>query len=339
MKGYQLRRAGSPQVLKLADVPDLPAPSAGQVQIRTKAIGLNYAEVLSRKGQYSWAPKKPYTIGMEAFGEVVAVGEGVTNVKVGDNVMTGGQYGAYAEYVNVPSFLAFPAFPDFSDAENAAVLVNYMTAWIALFCQARVKPGETVLVQAAAGGVGTAAVQLLKALGCTVIAMASKPEKIDLLNRLGADLTINYAKEDFYEVIMEKDMRPDIVLELVGGDVFKKSYALLKPFGRMVVAGFASIPLVKWNPFSWIKTLRMAPKAKVMDMAKRSIGMYATHIGYLIENPQLVVENFEDGRQFMIKHGIRPVVGKEFNFDQVPEAHAFMESRKSYGKVVINVPG
>ena len=103
--------------------------------------------------------------------------------------------------------------------------------------------------------------------------------------------------------------------------------------------GFASIPLVKWNPFSWIKTLRMAPKAKVMDMAKRSIGMYATHIGYLIENPELVVENFEDGRQFMIKHGIRPVVGKEFSFDQVPEAHAFMESRQSYGKVVINVPG
>lgn len=339
MKGYQLRRAGSPQVLKLADVPDLAAPAQGEVKVRTKAIGLNYAEILSRKGQYSWAPKKPYTIGMEAFGEVVEVGSGVTDVKKGDMVMTGGQYGAYAEYVNVPSFLAFPAFPGFSDAENAAVLVNYMTAWIALFCQARVAPGETVLVQAAAGGVGTAAVQLLKAYGCTVIAMASKPEKIELLNRLGADLTINYAKEDFYDVIIAKDMRPNVVLELVGGDVFKKSYALMKPFGRMVVAGFASIPLVKWNPFSWIKTLRMAPKAKVMDMAKRSIGMYATHIGYLIQNPELVVENFGDAREFMIEHGIRPIVGKEFNFDQIPEAHAFIESRASYGKVVINLPG
>ncbi len=113
----------------------------------------------------------------------------------------------------------------------------------------------------------------------------------------------------------------------------------MKPFGRMVVAGFASIPLVKWNPFSWIKTLRMAPKAKVMDMAKRSIGMYATHIGYLIQNPELVVENFGDAREFMIEHGIRPIVGKEFNFDQIPEAHAFIESRASYGKVVINLPG
>ncbi len=337
MKGYLFRRTGSPQVLKLTDVPDLPAPGSGEVQVRTKAIGLNYAEILSRKGQYSWAPKRPYVIGMEAFGEVVAIGDGVTGFQVGDKVMTGGQCGAYAEYVNVPSFLAFQAFPDFTDSENAAVLVNYMTAWIALFCQARVETGETVLVQAAAGGVGTAAVQLLKAHGCTVIAMASNPEKIDLLNRLGADLTVNYTKENFYDIILEKDMRPDIVLELVGGDVFKKSYALLKPFGRMVVAGFASIPLVKWNPFSWIKTVRMAPKAKVMDMAKRSIGIYATHIGYLINNPELVVENFEEGRKFMIRHKIRPVIGKEFNFDQIPEAHAFMESRASYGKIVINV--
>ena len=337
MKGYQLRRTGSPQVLKLAEIPDLTPPAKGEVTIRTRAIGLNYAEVLSRKGQYSWAPKKPYTIGMEAFGEVVAIGEGVTDIKKGDLVMTGAQYGAYAEYHKVPSFLAFKAFPDFTDAENAAVLVNYMTAWIALFCQARVSPGEIVLVQAAAGGVGTAAVQLLKAYGCKVIAMASKPEKIELLNRLGADLTINYAKEDFYDVVIRENMRPDVVLELVGGDVFKKSYALMKPFGRMVVAGFASIPLVKWNPFSWIKTLRMAPKAKIMDMAKRSIGIYATHIGYLIDNPEIVVDNWNEGREFMIKHGIRPVVGKEFNFDQVPEAHAFMESRQSYGKVVINV--
>ncbi|HHG86673.1 MAG TPA: hypothetical protein ENJ82_18130 [Bacteroidetes bacterium] len=337
MKSYPFRRTGSPNVLKLEEVPDLGDPGPNEVLVRTIALGLNYAEILSRKGQYSWAPKRPYTLGMEAYGEIVAVGAGVAPGRVGEKVLTGMQYGGYAEMVKVPSFMAFSAFPDFTPEENAATLVNYMTAWIALFRQARVQPGETVLVQAAAGGVGTAAVQLLKAHGCRVIGMAGNAEKIALLKRLGVDLAINYRAEAFDEVILKHKMRPDVVLELVGGDVFKKSYALVKPFGRIAVAGFASIPLVKWNPLTWIKTLQMAPKAKVMDMAKRSIGMYATHIGYLIEDPELVVTSFGATVKFMQKHGIRPVVGKVFAFDQVPEAHAFIESRESFGKVVIRV--
>lgn len=337
MKAYQLRRVGPPKSLKMQDLPPAPAPKKGEVQIKTKAIGVNYAEILSRKGQYSWAPKRPYVIGMEVFGHIVSVGEGVDQNHMEKPVLAGMQYGAYSEYVNVPDHLAFPAFEGFSDAENAAMLVNYTTAWIALFCQARVRPGETVLVQAAAGGVGTAAVKLLKAHGCRVIGMASREEKLELLRGMGTDLVVNYRTEDFYEVVMQNDMRPDVVLELVGGEVFHKSYALLKPFGRIAVAGFASIPLKKWNPLTWWPTWKAAPKARLMDMAKRSIGMHATHIGYLIQQPGLVTENFNAMADFVKQHGIRPVVGREFDFSEAAAAHAFIESRESYGKVVLKL--
>lgn len=337
MKAYPLRRIGPPKVLKMENVPDPGPPPAGHVCIKTANVGVNYAEILSRKGQYSWAPKRPYNIGMEIFGHIVSVGEGVNKSRIGQPVLAGMQYGAYAEQVHVPDHLAFPAFEGFSNAENAAMLVNYTTAWIALFCQARVQPGETVLVQAAAGGVGTAAVLLLKAKGCKVIGMASRPEKLRLLEKLGADLVINYRTEDFYEKVLAENMRPDVVLELVGGEVFRKSYELLKPFGRMAVAGFASIPLKKWNPLTWYPTWKAAPKARLMDMARRSLGMHATHIGYLIQQPELVRENFDAMAAFVKEHGIRPVVGKEFDFSEVPAAHAFIESRESYGKVVLNL--
>lgn len=337
MKAYPLKRVGDAKVLQMTDWPDPGTLAKDEVRVKVKSIGVNFAEILSRKGQYSWTVKKPYVIGMEAYGHIEAVGKGVDPSRVGEAVMCGMQYGAYAEYVNVKEYLAFPAFEKFSDAENAAFLVNYTTAWISLWRQAKVAPGETILVQAAAGGVGTAAVQLLKAHGCTVIGMASRKEKLDLLDRLGVDLTINYRTQEFDQVILDKDMRPDVVLELVGGDVFHKSYALVKPFGRIAVAGFASIPLKKWNPFTYIPTLKAMPRAKLMDMAKRSLGMYATHIGYLIENPSLVQENFYALADFVKEHGIRPVVGKEFGFSQVREAHEFIESRQSYGKVVLHM--
>lgn len=337
MKAYPLKRHGGVSQLKISELPDLAEPGKNEVLVRNMAIGLNYAEILSRKGQYSWAPKKPYVLGMECFGEIVAVGSEVTDRKVGDRVLCGMQYGSYAEVVKVPAYMTFPEFEGYTPEENAAALVNYITAWIALFEQAKVEPGEVVLIEAAAGGVGTAAVKLLKAHGCRIIALAGNAKKIAMLKEMGAELAINYREEDFEKVILAKDMRPDVVLELVGGDVFKKSYALLKPFGRMSVAGFASIPLVKWNPFTWLKTLRMAPKAKLMDMAQRSLGMSAVHVGYLIDQPELVTEVWRRCADFMRLHQIKPVVGKVFEFAQMPDAHAFIESRNSHGKVVVKV--
>lgn len=337
MKAYLFHRPGPPSSLKMTEVPHPGAPLPGELLLRVRAIGLNYAEVLSRKGQYSWAPKRPYIPGMEVVGEVVEIGEGVAPARLGQLVIAGMQYGGYAEYVRVPDFLAFPVLPDYSLAENAALLVNFMTAWVALFKQARVQPGECVLVQAAAGGVGSAAVKLLKAQGCRVVGLAGGPDKVALVKSLGADLALDYRQDDWDAQVLKAGMAPDAVLELVGGEVFRKSYALVKPFGRIAVAGYASIPLHMWNPLTWWPAWRDAPKASVMPMAKRSIGMHATHIGYLIQDPAMVKACFEEMAAFVQQHQLRPLLGQSFPFSEMAAAHQQMEQRGTTGKVVLSL--
>ncbi len=334
MKAYLLDKVGKPDVLRITDVPE-PTPGPQEVKVKIESIGLNYAEVLSRRGQYNWAPKRPYIPGMETYGEVVEIGKDVTSVKVGEKVLAGNQYGGYAEYNCVPEHLIFPANESVSAEENAALLVCFMTAWVALRKQARVQPGEKVLIQAAAGGVGTAAVQLAKAMGCEVFGTASRPEKLELIKSLGAAHAINYATEDFYELIKTAHGGVDAVLEVVGGDVFKKSVELLNPFGRVVVIGFASISFKKWNPLTWWQTWKDAPKVKVMHMAQKSYGISASHIGYLTGMPALSRSLWKELSDFITAHGIRPHVGRVFDFEEMKEAHAYMESRQSTGKIVI----
>ncbi|SNS83711.1 NADPH2:quinone reductase [Ekhidna lutea] len=335
MKVYQLRRTGKPKILKIEEINE-PTAAAGEVKVKVEAIGINYAEILSRKGQYSWAPKKPYVMGMECYGEVTQVGEGVSSFKVGDKVIVGQQHGSYAEYTCAPEHLCFPAFDGFTPEENAAYLVNFMTAWVGLKKMCRVERGERVLIQAAAGGVGTAAVQIASALGCEVYGTASKDDKLKLIESLGGK-PINYREKDFYQEIIADGGQVDCVLETVGGEVFKKSMKLLAPFGRLVVIGFASMNLKIWNPFSWIKTYRDAPKVNMMKMATESKGVFASHIGYLTANKELTSDIWEELFLFTKDHDLRPVVGRIFDFSELPEAHAFMESRQSTGKLVVKL--
>jgi NADPH2:quinone reductase len=335
MQAYLLTTSGRPETLKVHEV-SKPEPKEDEVLIKTEAIGINYAEILSRKGQYQWAPKKPYIPGMEAYGRVEAVGKNVKSPKVGDQVICGNQYGTYAEYFCTKSWLAFPAITGFTPEENAALLVNFMTAWVALVKLGRLEKGEKVLIHAGAGGVGSAAIKLAKAMGCEVFATAGSDEKVKVMEKLGADIPINYRKHDFTGYLNEKGVNAvDFVLEVVGGEVFRKSIELLNPFGRLVVAGYASIPLKKWNPLTWWQTWKDAPKAQVMDMAKKSIGLYATHIGYLTANEDVAQQVVKEMYDFVSKHQLRPLVGQTFIFDQMAEAHAFMESRKSVGKIIV----
>jgi len=336
MKAYQLKKSGKSNVLKIAELSE-PDCKPNEVKVKIRKIGINYAEILSRKGLYSWAPKKPYTPGMESFGEIVAVGEQVIKRKIGDLVITGSQYGAYAEYICVPEYLSFSPVQGFNADQNAAVLVNYMTAWVALVKLARIQKSDTVLIQAAAGGVGTAAIQLSKAMGSYVFGTASNEEKIKLIQFLGADSAINYTSSDFRKEVKKQKGGVDIVLELVGGEVFKRSFEILNPFGKMVVAGYASIPLKKWNPYTWWLTWKNAPKLQVMEMAVKTSGLMATHIGYLTANQEIAANEWADLSKFITDNHIRPVIGKNFDFDQIAMAHDWMESRNSVGKIVIDV--
>jgi len=338
MKVIVLRKHGDPKVLKVASVSE-PHPGPGEVRVHIQSIGLNYAEILSRKGLYIWAPKLPYILGMEAYGEIDEVGEGIKNRQVGEKVIVGSQCGSYSEKIVIREEQALPALDFYTADENAAFAVNYMTAWIALFEMARLRSSDSILIHAAAGGVGTAAVQLAKHYGCSVYGTASHNQKLKLLLDLNIDGAINYKTQAFKEEILHSTdgKGVDVILETVGGDVFRKSLELLQPFGCLVVAGIASIHLKKWNPISWIKTWYDLPRASFRHMAQKSYGVMAFHLGYILPHVERVHQIWEDLTAFIQKHNIHPVVGHTFAFEDMSKAHELMESRKSMGKIVIHV--
>ena len=338
MRAIVLERHGGPGVLRVREVAD-PVPGAGQVRVRVEAIGVNYAEILSRKGLYGWAPALPYTPGMEAAGTIEALGAGVEGRAVGERVIVGAQYGAYAERIVVPERQALPAVPGFSTEENAAIAVNYLTAWVALMEMARLRRTDRVLVTAAAGGVGTAAVQIATRFGCATVGLAGSDEKLETIRSLGAESAVNYRRAGF-EARLREAAGPggfDVVLEVVGGEVFRAVWPVLAPFGRVVVAGFASLALQRWNPLSWLRTWRDLPRADIRSLAPASAGLMATHIGYLLDDPPRLARVWGELMAFVAAHGIRPLVGATFRFDEMAEAHRLMESRRSVGKIVVRM--
>lgn len=337
MRAVVLARHGGVEVLRPTTVA-LPVPAGDEVRVRIECIGVNYAEVLSRRGEYGWAPPLPYVPGMEAYGRIDAVGPQARR-QIGEAVIVGAQHGCYAEQVVVPERQALPAIASYSPDENAAFAVNYVTAWVALFEMARLRPADRVLVQAAAGGVGTAAVQLAKAHGCTVFGAAGSDEKVELVQRLGADRGIDYRRQDLATELraLAGERGIDVLLELVGGDVHRQAMRQLAPFGRVVVAGLAGMRFRRRNPLTWWSAWRMLPRVKLGEMALGSYGMLATHVGYLLEQPALLAKLWRDLVSFVEQHGIRPVVGSTFAFDELPQAHALLESRRSVGKVVVRI--
>jgi NADPH2:quinone reductase len=339
VRAWLLDRTGGPDVLRLVDRPD-PRPGPGQVAVRIEAIGINYAEVLSRKGLYGWAPKRPYVPGMEAVGVVEALGAGVAAPRIGERVICGMQHGAYAERVVATAATALPAMEEYTLEENAAYAVNFMTAWIALVEMARLRSSDRVGITAAAGGVGTAAVQIAAAHGCDVLGMASSDDKLGRVRALGAQHTVRYGDAGFDARLAEAAPHGlDVVLETVGGDVYRTCLGRLANFGRLVVVGYAGLDYSLWNPLSWWRAWRGAPRMNVMKAAMASTGVMATHIGYLLADEARLLRIWRELTGFTRAHGLRPIVGRTFRFDELPEAHRFLESRASVGKlVVVNDP-
>jgi len=337
MKAIVLSKTGAPEVLLPIEVKE-PEPAKGEVRVKINYAGINYAEILSRKGLYGWALKRPYILGMEASGTIDKLGSGISNLKVGQKVMVGTKCGTYAEKIVVPKERVVPVLDNYSMEESASFLVNYMTAWVSLIKMAKISPGDKVLVTAAAGGVGTAAVQIASRLGCKVFGMAGSEEKIELIRSFGALSGYNYRDPNCFIDLLGDTCGVDVVLEMVGGTVFKKSLDVLNPFGRLVVAGFASLDLKKWNPLSWIQTWRDIPKVNIGKLAQKSAAIMSSHLGYLLEEePKQMEYILSDLKDFVKKHDIKPVIGKVFPFVDAHHAHRYIENRQSYGKVLLKI--
>jgi len=250
MKALLCKTLGLPDTLVYDDAPD-PVPGPGQVLIEMKAAGVNFPDVLMIQGKYQFKPTLPFVPGAELAGVVLALGEGVKNVKVGDRVIASCQHGAFAEQVVAQATQLIPLPKGVSFEVGAAFTLAYGTSYHAIKGRAGLKPGETMLVLGAAGGVGLSAIQIGKALGARVIAAASTPEKLAICRDNGADETINYSTEDLRERVKEltNGRGPDVIYDPVGGQYAEPAFRSIAWGGRYLVIGFANgqIPSLPLN--------------------------------------------------------------------------------------------
>lgn len=243
MRAWQVRELGEPlKVLQLSQAPD-PQPESGQILVRVLASAANFPDVLMCRGMYQVRPAMPFTPGVELCGEVAALGEGVSRFVIGDRVIGASvlPHGGFAELAIMNEATTYAAPTSLDNAEAAAFYLGYQTGWFALHRRAHLQPGETLLVHAAAGGVGSAAVQLGKAAGARVIGVVGGPDKALVARSLGADLVINRLSEDFVASVKEfTDGRgADVVFDPVGGEAYQRSTKCIAFEGRFIIVGFA----------------------------------------------------------------------------------------------------
>lgn len=340
MRAALITKFGPPEVLQFRDLP-VPSIGPGDVLVRTRAIGLNFAEVFARLGYYPGIPKPPFVPGIEFSGVVDAVGASVRGIKKGDRVFGFSRQNAYAEYVSVPKEFLFRMPQAMSFDTAAAFGVTSLTAYHGLVTLAHLKKGERLLIHAAAGGVGTAALQIAKHLGATTYATVGSPSKMKVAEDLGADLVINYSVDDFAELIRDEtdDEGLDVVLDSVGGKIMRKGWKLLAPMGRYVLYGFAAVTNERGvNRLKALQESLAVPLIYPPSMVTKNLSLMGFNLYFLTKKTHYLRGTMERLLRWHEKGILRPIVGSVFTFDNIVEAQRFLQSRKSVGKVVVTVP-
>ena len=312
---------GPPSKLSVREVDD-PSPDAGQVIVDVEAAGLNFPDTLIIEGKYQFKPELPFTPGGEASGLISAVGDGVEHLSVGQRVIALSTHGAFAEKWAVPATGVIP-IPNALDFESAAGFgLAYGTSYHALVQRARLEEGETVLVLGAAGGVGSAAIEIARHLGATVIAAASTVEKLQFASELGADHLIEYTTEDLRTRLEEitGGRGVDVVYDPVGGVFTEIAFRSLAWNGRHLVVGFASGDI---------------PKLSVNLALLKGASLVGVFWGRsLREEPQRAFQNFVELAELAEAGVIRPRISQRFTLDEYEEAFGVFESRSVMGKAV-----
>jgi NADPH2:quinone reductase len=322
MRAVVVDRWMEPQDLRVGELPE-PEVGPGMVQVDVRAAGCNFFDILMVRGQYQVKPPLPFVPGGEVSGVVRAVGTGVTDVRPGDRVLASVPLGGFAERVSMPSLAAHCMPARMSFAAGAALPIVYPTSYAGLVFRARLQPGETLLVHAAAGGVGLAAVQIGKALGARVIATAGGAEKLAVARAAGADVTIDYQKEDFVEAVRQatEGKGADVIYDSVGGDVFDRSLKCIAWNGRLLVIGFAGGRI---------------PEVKVNRILLKNIAVVGLHWGaYAFNEPARVAETFAALFDLYEQGRIEPVIFRTYPLAQIGAALTALGARQTYGKVIV----
>ena len=326
MRAWQVHQLGEPaDVLRLEDVPD-PVAGPGQAVVEVDAAACNFPDILLCQGRYQERPALPFTPGLEVSGRVTSVGPGSPEELVDRRVIAVTLVppgGGMADRVAVAIPALWPAGDGMSPGQAAAFPIAYQTGWFALFHRAGLRPGETLLVHAAAGGVGSAAVQLGRAAGARVIATAGGPDKAEVCRRLGADVVVDYLDQDFVEVVMAETggRGADVIFDPVGGDTFDRSRRCVAWEGRLVVIGFTSGRI---------------PEAPANHVLLKNYAVVGLHWGrYVATQPDLVRRAHSELLTLWDEGKINPLISAEYPLEDLPLALGRLARRGTWGKIVI----
>ena len=317
-----VRELGGPGSLEREEL-DAVSADPGQVVIDVSAAGCNFFDILITQGKYQVRPELPFSPGAEVAGTVRGVGEGVARFSVGDRVSGFLEYGGFASTVAAPQERVFPMPPQMTFEEAAALGIVYQTSYVGLVRRANLREGETLLVHAAAGGVGLAAVQIGVALGARVIGTAGTPDKLDLVKQHGADAVINYREDDWVARVKElTDGRgADVIYDPVGGDTFDLSTKCIAFEGRILVIGFASGRI---------------PSAQMSRVLVKNFSLVGLHWGLYFEKNLRVLQDTQEALSRLYAAGkIAPLVSATYPLTEAAAALEALAARRTTGKVVL----
>ena len=326
MKAVLVRQPGGAENLVLGEFPD-PEPGPGELLVRVRATALNRADILQRRGLYPPPPGASPLLGLEAAGEVVALGEGCEGWQVGDRVFALLPGGGYAQYVTVPATMALPIPPNLTFEEAAAIPEAFLTAYQTLFWIGRLEAGEWVLIHAGASGVGTAAIQLARDAGARVAVTAGTEPKLEACRTLGAEVAINYKLGPFAPAVREAagERGVDLILDFVGAPYWEQNLDCLAVDGRLVLIATMGGGVLDRFDLRRIMAKRLQVTGTTLRSRSPAYKAQLTR-----EFAVRVLPKLASGR-------IRPVIDRVFPWDQVREAHRYMERNLNIGKIVLRV--
>jgi NADPH:quinone reductase-like Zn-dependent oxidoreductase len=328
MRQVWITKKGGPEVLQVREAPD-PEPKPGEVRVRVKAAGVNFADTMARVGLYRDAPPIPCVVGYETAGLI----EG--GPRDGQKVIAMTHFGGYSDVVCVPEVMALPMPASLSFAEAAAIPVVYLTAWHMLVELANLKRGQSVLIHAAAGGVGTAALQICKHIGAVTYGTASGG-KHARLKEMGLDHAIDYTKDDFEKIVLEltKGRGVDVVLDATGN--FKKSFRCLGPVGKLMLFGASGVmPEGSANPLHIVRGLSRMGFYHPLKLMPANKGITGVNMGQLWGETELMTRELTEVLKGVSEGWLKPIVDAEIPFVEAAKAHERLASRQNFGKVVL----
>jgi len=335
MRAVQLVKYGnSPSCFEIAEK-EKPVAKPGEVVIKVKAFGLNYADVMARQGLYREAPPLPSVLGYDVVGVIESVGTGVSSDWIGKKVVAVTEFGGYAEYAVSNMYTIAEVPTDMPLASAAALATQYATAYYASFKLSNIQSGDRVFIHAAAGGVGLALIQFCLLKNCVIYGSVSTDKKAEMIKSMGVQHVINTSKQNIYEEFQKLNHQLDVIFDGVGGKMTKAGFKALRAGGRHVILGGSQLTEGRgiFNLLKFVWSFGFYTPVQFLSQSKSMLGLNMLKL--IRSNPLLLQEFMNETIQLLNEKKIGMPVGESFPISKFFEAHVHLQSRKSIGKIVV----